>query len=201
MINKLSYAVQKVQQTYWDMPRDRLRRSSWAETQEAGRLLHHVAGRTDGDAARLFGGDLAGPRRLAAQQHHHRLLAARGQFGGWEPSAEFRRSSRQGEPPIYLGFGSMPFGAQRNTEIIVKALKLWGGRAVIGKGWGGVRPEQLPESVFVIDRAPHTKLFDHVKAVVHHGGAGTTHTGLYAGRPSFAVPQFFDQPYWGAPAL
>jgi UDP:flavonoid glycosyltransferase YjiC (YdhE family) len=36
-----------------------------------------------------------------------------------------------------------------------------------------------------------------VKAVVHHGGAGTTHTGLYAGRPSFAVPQFFDQPYWG----
>jgi UDP:flavonoid glycosyltransferase YjiC (YdhE family) len=32
---------------------------------------------------------------------------------------------------------------------------------------------------------------------VHHGGAGTTHTGLYAGKPSFIVPQFFDQPYWG----
>ena len=37
----------------------------------------------------------------------------------------------------------------------------------------------------------------YVKAVVHHGGAGTTHTGLYAGKPTFIVPQFFDQPYWG----
>ena len=55
----------------------------------------------------------------------------------------------------------------------------------------------MPETVFVIDRAPHSKLFDHVMAVGHHGGAGTTHTGLYAGRPSFAVPQVFDQPYWG----
>ena len=36
-----------------------------------------------------------------------------------------------------------------------------------------------------------------MKAVVHHGGAGTTHTGLYAGKPTFVVPQFFDQPYWG----
>jgi UDP:flavonoid glycosyltransferase YjiC (YdhE family) len=91
----------------------------------------------------------------------------------------------------------MSFGAQRNTEIISRALRMWGGRAVIGKGWGGVREESLPETVFVIDRAPHTELFKYVKAVVHHGGAGTTHTGLYAGRPSFAVPQFFDQPYWG----
>ena len=32
---------------------------------------------------------------------------------------------------------------------------------------------------------------------MHHGGAGTTQTGLEAGRPTFAVPQFFDQPYWG----
>ena len=32
---------------------------------------------------------------------------------------------------------------------------------------------------------------------MHHGGAGTTQTGLEAGKPTFAVPQFFDQPYWG----
>jgi len=36
-----------------------------------------------------------------------------------------------------------------------------------------------------------------MKAVVHHGGAGTTYAGLYAGKPTFIVPQFFDQPYWG----
>ena len=69
-----------------------------------------------------------------------------------------------------------------------------GDRQGLGRRQGRGR---CPTTVFVIDRAPHTKLFEHVKAVVHHGGAGTTHTGLYAGRPSFAVPQFFDQPYWG----
>ncbi len=116
---------------------------------------------------------------------------------GWTPAPEFQDFLSKGDAPIYLGFGSMSWGAQRNSEIITKALRLWGGRAVIGKGWGGVKAEMLPDTVHVIDRAPHSLLFEHVKAVVHHGGAGTTHTGLYAGRPSFAVPQFFDQPYWG----
>jgi sterol 3beta-glucosyltransferase len=36
-----------------------------------------------------------------------------------------------------------------------------------------------------------------VEAVVHPGGAGTTHAGLTSGLPTFIVPQFFDQPYWG----
>lgn len=116
---------------------------------------------------------------------------------GWAPDADFEAFLSTGDTPVYLGFGSMPWGAQRNTEIITKAITQWGGRAVIGKGWGGVKAEDLPKSVDVVDRAPHTELFKHVKAVVHHGGAGTTQTGLEAGRPTFAVPQFFDQPYWG----
>src|SRR5690606_28301523 len=33
--------------------------------------------------------------------------------------------------------------------------------------------------------------------VVHHGGAGTTSTGLRAGKPTFTVPQAYDQRYWG----
>jgi UDP:flavonoid glycosyltransferase YjiC (YdhE family) len=37
-----------------------------------------------------------------------------------------------------------------------------------------------------------------MKALVHHGGAGTTHNGVLAGKPTFIIPQFFDQPYWGA---
>jgi UDP:flavonoid glycosyltransferase YjiC (YdhE family) len=68
---------------------------------------------------------------------------------------------------------------------------------VVSKGWGGVKAEDLPKSIYTIDRAPHSELFKHVRALVHHGGAGTTQTGLEAGKPTFAVPQFFDQPYWG----
>jgi sterol 3beta-glucosyltransferase len=32
---------------------------------------------------------------------------------------------------------------------------------------------------------------------VHHGGAGTTHTAVRAGRPNVVVPFFTDQPFWG----
>jgi UDP:flavonoid glycosyltransferase YjiC (YdhE family) len=196
MINKLSYAVQKVQQTYWDMPRDRLRRSLGLKPKKKGGFYTTSRGEplvtlhAYSAAISPAPGDWQ-PNNIITG--HWRLE----DNSGWEPSPDFRAFLDAGEPPVYLGFGSMPFGAQRNTDIIVRALKMWGGRAVIGKGWGGVRPELLPDSVFLIERAPHTKLFEHVKAVVHHGGAGTTHTGLYAGLPSFAVPQFFDQPYWG----
>jgi sterol 3beta-glucosyltransferase len=33
-------------------------------------------------------------------------------------------------------------------------------------------------------------------AIVHHGGVGTTHTGLRAGIPTVVVPFFTDQPFW-----
>jgi len=197
LINKLSYAVQKVQQSYWDMPRDRLRRG----------LLGLKAKKKGGFTANSRGEPLT-----TLHAYSGAISPAPGDWpdtniitgfwrlddnSGWELPTAFEAFLSTGPDPIYLGFGSMPWGAQRNSEIITKALRLWGGRAVIGKGWGGVKAEALPDSVYAIDRAPHAKLFEHVKGVVHHGGAGTTHTGLYAGRPSFAVPQFFDQPYWG----
>ena len=45
---------------------------------------------------------------------------------------------------------------------------------------------------------PHLHLFPHCAAVIHHGGSGTTHTGLLCGKPTFIIPFFGDQPFWGA---
>jgi UDP:flavonoid glycosyltransferase YjiC (YdhE family) len=36
------------------------------------------------------------------------------------------------------------------------------------------------------------------RAVVHHGGAGTTAAGLRAGVPTLILWLLADQPYWGA---
>jgi UDP:flavonoid glycosyltransferase YjiC (YdhE family) len=91
----------------------------------------------------------------------------------------------------------MPFGAERNTQILRDAVKQWGGRVVVARGWGGINPSDLPPEIFAIEKAPHDKLFKYVRAVVHHGGAGTTAAGLYLGKPTFIVPQTVDQPYWG----
>jgi sterol 3beta-glucosyltransferase len=91
----------------------------------------------------------------------------------------------------------MSFGSKRNEAIVREALRLWGGRAVLARGWGGLSGAEVPANTFLLDKAPHDKLFPLMHAVVHHGGAGTTLAGLTAGRPSFVIPQFFDQPYWG----
>lgn len=91
----------------------------------------------------------------------------------------------------------MPFGADRNTEILRDAMRRWDGRVVVARGWGGINSDDLPDSVYAIDRAPHDQLFKHVAGVVHHGGAGTTAAGLLLGLPTFVVPQTVDQPYWG----
>jgi UDP:flavonoid glycosyltransferase YjiC (YdhE family) len=197
LFNRLSYVVQAAQQSYYDFPRDRMR----------AKLLGLRSRKRSG-----FTKNARGERIPALHAYSPTISPRPGDWPettivtgfwrlddatGWEPDEAFRKFLAAGEKPIYLGFGSMPWGAARNTEIILKALQLWGGRVVIGRGWGGIRDEDLPESVFSIAKAPHTKLFEHVRAVVHHGGAGTTHTGLYAGKPTFVVPQFFDQPYWG----
>jgi len=48
----------------------------------------------------------------------------------------------------------------------------------------------------VLESVPHAWLFPRVSAVVHHGGSGTTGSGLRAGVPSVLVPHMSDQPFW-----
>ncbi len=195
-INKLSYMVQTAQQSYWDSPRDGLRSVLGLRRKKKGNV--HTSARGEPLTTLHAYSPTISP--APGDWSENNIITGFWKLDdvtGWTPPPDFQEFLAKGDMPIYIGFGSMSFGAQRNSEIISKALKQWGGRAVVSKGWGGLRTEAMPESVYVIDRAPHGKLFDHVKAVVHHGGAGTTHTGLMAGRPTFVVPQFFDQPYWG----
>lgn len=114
-----------------------------------------------------------------------------------EPPGQLVRFLAAGEPPVYVGFGSMAGSdPQRLTRIALEALRLSGARGVLAKGWGGMEAVKLPEGVTMIDAAPHSWLFPRVAAVVHHGGAGTTAAGLLAGKPTIICPFGFDQPFW-----
>ena len=57
------------------------------------------------------------------------------------------------------------------------------------------------DRIFFADYVPHDWLFQQVSAVVHHGGAGTTASGLRAGKPTLVVPFGGDQPFWGSRVL
>lgn len=117
---------------------------------------------------------------------------------GWEPPGDLARFLAAGEPPVYVGFGSMAGpDAPRLTAVVVGALARAGRRGVLATGWGGLSAGDAAEGVFLLREAPHAWLFPRVAAVVHHGGAGTTHEGLRWGRPSLVCPVFGDQPFWG----
>lgn len=86
---------------------------------------------------------------------------------------------------------------ERLGALVLDALLRSGCRGIVATGWGGMKPQALPEQVFALSEAPHEWLFPRVAAVVHHGGAGTTAAGLRAGKPSVICPFFADQPFWG----
>jgi sterol 3beta-glucosyltransferase len=74
-------------------------------------------------------------------------------------------------------------------------------RAIVSlSGMDPVDREQFKnnESVYFVQSfIPHHWLFPKIAAVVHHGGAGTTHTGLYYGLPTLVLPFGADQPFNG----
>jgi sterol 3beta-glucosyltransferase len=116
----------------------------------------------------------------------------------WMPPASLTEFLEAGEPPVYIGFGSM---GSRNPEatahLVLQAVEKAGRRAILLSGWGGLRAENVPDSVYLVDSVPHDWLFPRMAAVVHHGGAGTTAAGLRAGIPTTIVPFFGDQGFWG----
>jgi len=116
----------------------------------------------------------------------------------WQPSPELAAFLAQGEPPVYIGFGSMtakdPEGLSR---LVLDAVLRTGQRAVVATGWGAIAEQTTSKRVFVLDQAPHGWLFPRMRAIVHHGGAGTTAEALRAGKPSVIVPFIVDQQFWG----
>jgi len=116
----------------------------------------------------------------------------------WEPPADLMRFLEAGPPPVYVGFGSMPKVRGGNpVTAMLAALAETKTRAILAKGWGALAEVPASDEIHVVDSVPHDWLFPRCRAVVHHGGAGTTHAGLRWGRPSLICPLFGDQPFWG----
>ncbi len=116
----------------------------------------------------------------------------------WQPSPALTTFLEAGPPPVYVGFGSMSGrNASEVTNIVVQALTLTKQRGIILTGWGGLSSSDLPDSIIKLEDAPHNWLFPRMAALVHHGGAGTTASGLRAGVPGILIPFFGDQFFWG----
>ncbi len=102
-----------------------------------------------------------------------------------------------GDPPVYVGFGSMPDPNPRlTTAVVLEAADRAGLRLVLSEGWAGLGDIALPATATTVGAVSHAALFRRVAAVVHHGGAGTTTTAARAGVPQVVVPHLLDQFWW-----
>eukprot|EP00029_Vermamoeba_vermiformis_P006988 TRINITY_DN2889_c0_g1_i1.p1 TRINITY_DN2889_c0_g1~~TRINITY_DN2889_c0_g1_i1.p1 ORF type:complete len:446 (+),score=87.64 TRINITY_DN2889_c0_g1_i1:27-1340(+) len=114
-----------------------------------------------------------------------------------------------GEAPVYIGMGSM-MNCMFDEPEQHKFAKMWVDginqlkkRAIIAlTGFAEANkfiasvPKQ--ENIFFLQQnVPHSWLFPKCCAAVHHGGAGTTHSALLYGLPSFIMPVGADQPFNG----
>ena len=55
-------------------------------------------------------------------------------------------------------------------------------------------PEQLPDNLLLVERAPFAVLMQHCSVVIHHGGLGTLGTAAAAGVPQVILASGADRP-------
>lgn len=105
-----------------------------------------------------------------------------------------------GPTSLYMTLGSM-FSYDTTpgiiTKILIEAARLAGCRAILQAPWD-LLPE-IPDHAFIykIQKTLHQQVFPHCAAVVHHGGAGTTHSSTLHGCPSVVIEHFVDQGFFG----
>jgi UDP:flavonoid glycosyltransferase YjiC (YdhE family) len=102
-------------------------------------------------------------------------------------------------PTIFFTLGSCNarqrdrFAEQLSEICVAHNYKL-----AVSCGWWKVGAHlQNRDSLFRLESpVPHCLVFPHCDAIIHHGGAGTTHSAARSGKPQMVVPLILDQFYW-----
>ncbi len=109
---------------------------------------------------------------------------------------------RKGDAPVFFSLGSMSFFESDLTKILdifLEAIELSKCRAIIQAPWDKLNLEfsGSPDRIFKLSYFPHGLVFPRCRAIVHHGGAGTTHSTILYGVPSIVIAYAWDQFAWG----
>ncbi|BBX96088.1 hypothetical protein MLAC_13820 [Mycobacterium lacus] len=117
-----------------------------------------------------------------------------------EPNDELESWIAAGTPPIYFGFGSTPVQSPTETVAMISdACAELGERALIyspATDSPGSNPLPHEDHVKLVGLVNYSTILPMCRAVVHHGGAGTTAAGLRAGMPTLILWDVADQPIW-----
>ena len=104
-----------------------------------------------------------------------------------------------GSPPICFGFGSIPVQSPAEMlAMIASVCAQLGERALLCAGWTDFSSAPQFDHVKVVGAVNYATVFPACRAVVHHGGAGTTAASLRAGVPTLILWMADVQVIWGA---
>lgn len=115
----------------------------------------------------------------------------------WVPDPALTAFLEAGDPPVYIGFGSMQgfTGMRKLLDALLAGLAPR--RIILAADPATLSDRDLPENVHrVVGFVPHDWLFPRCATIVHHCGAGTAHEAAASGVPSIPVPISMDQPFW-----
>ena len=108
---------------------------------------------------------------------------------------------KDGRPTVYFSLGSCNV-AQRDrfTALLYDICRERNCKLLLSAGWWNAGKDlQDQDNLFHMDKVvPHCLVFPHCDAIIHHGGAGTTHSATRSGRPQLVAPILLDQFYWGS---
>jgi UDP:flavonoid glycosyltransferase YjiC (YdhE family) len=102
------------------------------------------------------------------------------------------------DPLVYLSFGTV-LPQDGYPDMYRAAIDALDGLAIrllvtVGRGQNSAELGDLPPSVHVEEWVPQAAVMPHARAMVGHGGAGTTLAALAGGVPTVFLPVFADQP-------
>lgn len=103
-----------------------------------------------------------------------------------------------GTPPIFFGFGSLPVeSADQTFAMISAACDQLGERALVCSAGSIFGDAPDADNIKIVHAMNYSAAFPKCRAVVHHGGTGTTAAGLRAGVPTLILSTDLDQTLWG----
>jgi UDP:flavonoid glycosyltransferase YjiC (YdhE family) len=106
---------------------------------------------------------------------------------------------KNNKPTVFFSLGSCTTEHRdRFAEMLLDICYEQDYKLVVACGWWEVGAHlKKKENLYRMENIiPHYQIFPHCDALIHHGGAGTTHSAARSGRPQMVVPLLLDQFYW-----
>jgi len=108
-------------------------------------------------------------------------------------------TGKERRPTIFFSFGSCNVDQRDQfAEMLLEICNKHNYKLLVACGWWDVGAHlKKSDNLFRMESViPHNLIFPHCDAIIHHGGAGTTHSAARSGSPQMIVPLLLDQFYW-----